>query len=406
MRHPPDEVYAEVRVTDPDMLDADGLAGHVGRLTVLRAWLDAEQVRATRAQRRLAEQGRAAGPASSLTRDGKQSSKDAKAAAEREEVCSAMPGFEDALATGEVSAGHVDAVAAATRNLDEAETAEFAAEAESLLGDAARQGVDAFARNCRDLAKGIRARHNSRADVDELEAQRRQSKISRWVDKQTGMHKTLIECDPVTDRVFWSAIQRARGTLRRRNQQHSARVSWDRLTVDALVEAVSATGGKARTGMVVHIDLPTLTGGRHPATLCETDSGVALPVDTVRRIACEADIIPVVLNGDGVVLDEGRAQRLATTEQRIAIEAMQATCSHPDCTVTIDDCRIHHLTPWRLGGRTDLADLAPVCEPHHHLIHEGGWTLTMTPDRIATWTRPDGQHHWTGTLNDRHPIAA
>ncbi|MDJ0771652.1 MAG: hypothetical protein QNJ12_22895, partial [Ilumatobacter sp.] len=265
MRHPPDEVYAEVRVTDPDMLDADGLAGHVGRLTVLRAWLDAEQVRATRAQRRLAEQGRAAGPASSLTRDGKQSSKDAKAAAEREEVCSAMPGFEDALATGEVSAGHVDAVAAATRNLDEAETAEFAAEAESLLGDAARQGVDAFARNCRDLAKGIRARHNSRADVDELEAQRRQSKISRWVDKQTGMHKTLIECDPVTDRVFWSAIQRARGTLRRRNQQHSARVSWDRLTVDALVEAVSATGGKARTGMVVHIDLPTLTGGRHPA---------------------------------------------------------------------------------------------------------------------------------------------
>jgi hypothetical protein len=197
--------------------------------------------------------------------------------------------------------------------------------------------------------------------------------------------------------------------MRRRNQQSGVTTSWDRLTVDAVVEAVSTTspgGGRTRTGMVVHIDLATLTDGRHETTLCETDSGVSLPIDTVRRMACDADIIPVVVNGDGVVLDEGRAKRLATTEQRIAIEAMQATCSHPDCTVTIDDCRIHHLTPWRLGGRTDLADLAPVCEPHHHLIHEGGWTLTTTPDRVATWTRPDGQTYWTGTLNDRHPIAA
>jgi hypothetical protein len=310
------------------------------------------------------------------------------------------------LTAGDVSAGHVDAVAAATRNLDDDESAEFTAEAESLLGDAARQGVDAFAKNCRDLAKGIRARHNARADVDELEQQRAQSKISRWVDQTTGMHKTLIECDPLTDRQIWAAIQRERGTLRRRNQQTGTKPSWDRLTADALVEAVASTGGgQVRTGLVVHIDLATLTDGRHDTTLCETDSGVALPVDTARRMACDADIIPVVLNGKGVVLDEGRAKRLATFEQRVAIEAMQATCSHPDCTVSVDDCRIHHLTPWGPGGRTDLADLAPVCEPHHHLVHEGGWSLTMTPDRVATWTRPDGNEYWTGNLNDRQPLA-
>jgi hypothetical protein len=407
MNSPPDAVYAEVRDTDPDVLDAEQLDAYLCRVAELRAFCDAREVRATRAQRRLAEEGRAADPRSSLSKQGRQSSKDAKAAAEREEVCTAMPGFEDALSAGDVSAGHVDAVANATRDLDGAEAAEFAAEAESLLGDARRQGVDAFAKNCRDLAKSIRSRHNSKADVDELEQQKAQSKISRWVDQTTGMHKTLIECDPVTDRQIWSAIQGSRGRLRRRNQQHDVKVSWDRLTVDALVEAVSTAGsGRARTGMVVHIDLPTLTGGRHDTTLCETDSGVPLPVDTVRRMACDADIIPVVLNGDGVVLDEGRAKRLATSEQRIAIEAMQASCSHPDCTVSIDDCRIHHLHPWQLDGRTDLADLAPVCEPHHHLIHEGGWSLTMTPDRTATWTRPDGRQHWTGTLNDRTPIGA
>jgi hypothetical protein len=136
--------------------------------------------------------------------------------------------------------------------------------------------------------------------------------------------------------------------------------------------------------------------------LCETDSGVAIPVETARRLACEADIIPVVLDGNGVVLDEGRAKPLATFEQRIAIEAMQATCSHPDCSVSIDDCRIHHVDPWEDGGPTDLSDLAALCDAHHHLVHEGGWGFTLTPDRIATWTRPDGEVYWTGTINDRH----
>ena len=81
---------------------------------------------------------------------------------------------------------------------------------------------------------------------------------------------------------------------------------------------------------------------------------------------------------------------------------MQATCSHPDCTITIDDCRIHHLDPWAHHGLTDLDRLGQLCDPHHHLVHEGGWTFTVTPDRTATWTRPDGQIYWTGTLNDRH----
>ena len=61
--------------------------------------------------------------------------------------------------------------------------------------------------------------------------------------------------------------------------------------------------------------------------------------------------------------------------------------------------------PWEHGGATDLDNLAPLCESakHHHLVHEGGWTLTMTPDRVATWTRPDGTIYYTGTTIDRAP---
>ena len=403
-----DDVFGDVRDTDPDVLDADELDVYLRRVSELKAWCDSRQVRATRRQRALAAQGRAGDPRGSLSNHGRQSGRDAAAAAEREQVCTAMPGFEDALATGDVSAGHVDAIATATKGLDDEARAEFVDQAASLLDDAKAQTVDAFSKGCRDLANNITARHNARADVDELEQQRKRSKISRWVDKVTGMHKTLIECDPITDRVIWAGIQRERARLRRRQQQEGTRATtagFDRLQVDALASAVSNSGGTgsttAHSTLVVHIDERSLTSGRHDDTLCQTDSGIAVPIDVARRIACDADIIPIVLNGHGVVLDEGRAKRLATFEQRIAIEAMQSTCSHPDCTVTIDECRIHHLEPFARGGRTDLLAMAPVCETHHHLVHEGGWTLTMTPDRVATWTRPDGQVHWTGSLNDR-----
>lgn len=403
----PDDTFVAVRDADPDVLDASELEQLIRRIAELRAWCDARQVRATRRQRQLAEAGSGADPRSALARHGRSSGRDARAASEREIVCSSMPGFEDALATGTVTSGHVDAVATATRGLDEAATAEFVACADDLLHDASRSGVDAFARGCRELANAIRARSNSRADADELEQQRAQSKISRWVDQQTGMHKTLIEADPLTDRQIWAAVQRERARLRRRDRRAGSgtSASWDRLTVDALVSAVtaaeSAAGGGARATLVVHVDAGTL--GEGSSGLCELDNGDRLPIDTMRRLACEADVIPVVLGSDGVVLDQGRTRRLATPEQRRAIEAMQTTCSHPDCRVTVDDCRLHHVVPWQHGGATDLHNLAPLCERHHHLVHEGGWTFTMTADRHATWVRPDGVTDWVGSLLDRAP---
>jgi hypothetical protein len=58
-------------------------------------------------------------------------------------------------------------------------------------------------------------------------------------------------------------------------------------------------------------------------------------------------------------------------------------------------CTAHHLQPWTpvtpgaARGPTDLANLAPLCSTHHHLAHEGGWTLTRGPDGVLT-ARPPG----------------
>ena len=48
---------------------------------------------------------------------GNGSVRDAKAAEERDRACATVPGFEDALADGEVSAEHVDVLARLTKGL-------------------------------------------------------------------------------------------------------------------------------------------------------------------------------------------------------------------------------------------------------------------------------------------------
>ena len=69
--------------------------------------------------------------------------------------------------------------------------------------------------------------------------------------------------------------------------------------------------------------------------------------------------------------------------------------------------KVHHVRFWkRDNGPTDLDSLTPLCERCHHLVHEGGWTLTMDTDRIATWIRPDGTIHYHGPTSDRPPPAA
>ncbi len=78
----------------------------------------------------------------------------------------------------------------------------------------------------------------------------------------------------------------------------------------------------------------------------------------------------------------------------------------PGCTVGFEHCRIHHVTYWEHNGPTDLDNLVPICERHHHLVHEGGWTLHLHPGRRITVQQPDGTTSYDGVTTNRWPTAA
>jgi len=52
-------------------------------------------------------------------------------------------------------------------------------------------------------------------------------------------------------------------------------------------------------------------------------------------------------------------------------------------------------------SRTDIDNLLPICDRHHHRVHEGGWTVALDAHRNLTITYPDGNIQTTGPPNIR-----
>ena len=398
-----DATWVVLGEADPDVMDRDELVALQRQVASVKAWCDAVQVRATRRLRALAAEGRSEAPKDVLANEGRQSTKDARAADERERVASTLPGFEEALSTGDVSSGHLDAVANATRTLDANARAEFAAHADDLLADAKGQTVDRFERSCRDLAREITAVQPGATPEDEQAAREARANVKHWLDRETGMWHTHLELDPVRDATLWAAIRAARQRILHR--LGTAKRNWQQIEVDAVIEAIGG-GGERVPEVIVLVDDHTRCHGRHDRTVCETTGGQPMPVSTVQRMCCDAEIAIVHLDGRREVINLGRSERTATRAQRRALRAMHRTCAHPSCAVSFDDCRIHHIRFFRFGGPTDIENLLPLCEEHHHLVHEGGWQLTVAASRIATWVRPDGTHHHTGPTIDRLPTSS
>jgi Domain of unknown function (DUF222)/HNH endonuclease len=391
------DAFVKLLVAEPDEKNRDGLDGLVRRSLRLRGWLDAIDARIAVRAARLAEEGGAADAATVLAGGGRRARRDAQAAAERGTLCEQMPGVGEALADGTVTAGHVDALANAARQLDDDGKARLAEHEQSLVNAAATP--EQFDRECQELARNL----TGDGGLSRQERMRRDRNVRRWVDKHTGMCKTLLSLDPLTDAQAWTAINAAVAAARSANQQADDR-TWDQFQADVVVDLLTGArvAGDERVPEVsVLIDFQTLLDDLHDGSTCETSEGQALPPDTIRRLLCDGDVVPIVLGGDGEVLDVGRQRRLASRAQRRALRAMYRTCAHPSCTVPFDACRIHHVIYWERGGRTDLANMVPLCEQHHHLVHEGGWTLQLFPDRRTTWRTSDGTVSFDGITTDR-----
>ncbi|MCW2798246.1 DUF222 domain-containing protein [Nocardioides sp.] len=149
------------------------------------------------------------------------------------------------------------------------------------------------------------------------------------------------------------------------------------------VDRLPRAGGVAAT-VVVTMSLEALMGGLSAAHL---DTGQWISPDLARKLACEAGIIPVVLDGDSVPLDVGRKARFHTQPQRVAVATRDKTCTAHGCDWPPGLCHVHHTTPWTQGGGTSVKEGRLLCPRHHARAHDPSYTITHLPGGKVAFNR-------------------
>ncbi|WP_298992383.1 HNH endonuclease signature motif containing protein [uncultured Pseudokineococcus sp.] len=137
--------------------------------------------------------------------------------------------------------------------------------------------------------------------------------------------------------------------------------------------------GGARARVVVTMDLSGLTGAVRGAGLMVDDA--PLSPGAVRRLACDAEVVPAVLGSRSEPLDVGRAAYTVTPAQRRALALRDRGCIAPDCGAPVSRTHAHHVVHWADGGPTDLSNLALVCGHDHRRIHTGALVAHVVDGR-------------------------
>jgi Domain of unknown function (DUF222)/HNH endonuclease len=109
------------------------------------------------------------------------------------------------------------------------------------------------------------------------------------------------------------------------------------------------------------------------------DDASALTAAAVRRLACDAAILPAVLGGQGQVLDVGRQRRTFTGPLRRALVLRDGGCAFPGCDRPARWADGHHIKHWADGGTTCLNNAVLLCGHHHRVIHQDRWQVRINP---------------------------
>lgn len=217
--------------------------------------------------------------------------------------------------------------------------------------------------------------------------------LSAWRNAERGTLTLTLEVPLEVGEIVTRAIDRAIEAGEPASGPEFEDVGWHTQQADALVAVARAylDGTTSRDAassssadhyqVVVHVDETALTGG---------DGRSDLPIETVRRLACDGSLVTVIENGDGEPLSIGRKRRSVSPAIRRALWSRDRGCSFPGCHNTrfVD---AHHVRHWSAGGETSLDNLVLLCSHHHRLVHEGGYRIRRDADGQTFFQRGDGR---------------
>ncbi|RZQ60213.1 HNH endonuclease signature motif containing protein [Amycolatopsis suaedae] len=306
-----------------------------------------------------------------------------------------FPVLRAALAAGDISFEHVREIEQVLSKAPASVTPEQLSASESTLVELARQAPPA---NVRKAGRRLLAHWDleDRPPADRDRDLARPRREFRYTFTREGRMRFTGEFDPET-----AALAEALLVPLAKPDAAVQGLPDQRTTAERHGDAVAAVFDLAARAP----DLPVKAAERAVVTVTvgleelERRAGTvflngygAVTVDQLRKMCCDARVVPAVLGSQGEVLDLGRAVRTATPAQRRALALRDKGCTAPGCTRGPKWCVPHHTVHWADGGPTNLAGLGFTCERDHHLLHHGGWTMRLHHGAIEwippTWYDP------------------
>ncbi len=175
---------------------------------------------------------------------------------------------------------------------------------------------------------------------------------------------------------------------------------WDQRLADALVSLVRTRRSTEATSdepsaqspyvVVAHVPLRTLTD-EDSELPGELEHRGLIDAVVARRLACGATVVVALDDDVGHTMYEGRARRDPTPTQRRELWRRDRHCRFPGCT-NATFVNPHHLRWWKRDrGKTDLDNLALLCEHHHHLVHSKAWKMEGDANGELSFVGPSGR---------------
>nr|WP_307189224.1 HNH endonuclease signature motif containing protein [Massilia sp. UBA6681] len=162
--------------------------------------------------------------------------------------------------------------------------------------------------------------------------------------------------------------------------------------------------GGVNAALVVTIDEQALRGQTDRAGV--TEFGTSISAGELRMIACNAGILPAVLDGSSVPLDVGRTKRFHTQKQRIALAQRDQGCAYPGCDRPPGWCESHHATRWTDGGHTNIDNGVLLCGHHHRHVHQTDIPIRFVDRHPEFQIRGTWQHNHRYRPRQRELITA
>ncbi|MET7375472.1 HNH endonuclease signature motif containing protein [Micromonospora arida] len=302
------------------------------------------------------------------------------------------PGVRAALASGDISVEQARVIGDTVRTVHTAAGAEAAEKAVGVLVDWAGQFEPALLRKL-----GTRVLDHVAPEVADAAARAALDAEARRADRDR--HVTLSELRDGRLRLSGNLDAEAAGLLRAAldpltapsgpddprcpgQRRHDALADLCRL---ALRTGELPEHGGESAQVVVTTSFDVLARQLSAGTL---DTGPLVTPETVRRLACDATILPAVLGGSGQALDVGRQRRLVTGPLRRALVLRDRGCTFPGCDRPPRWCDAHHIRHWVDGGSTSLANSVLLCAHHHRHVHRGDWTARLSGDGHPEFVPP------------------